>query len=502
MQRISLIAIFIIAIFATCKKNENGDPQKPTPEPPKPIAPILSVESFLPNNGKAGDTITINGLGFGTDNQLVWVDFNGAQVRPHETTNTKLRVVVPTLAKSGKIKITKDTANVFSGNVFTVTESISTAPIISSFSPTSAKVGEVIQIKGKLFGTNVNAVTVKFGNSTPVKPNTVSDTDMSVTVPTDAQTGKVTVITAGGTAISPETFFKTETFPVKITSFIPSDNARTGETLIINGSGFGTDPDKLLVKFESYASVKPTTANNTTLSLTVPKMPENILAVNITVQNGTQSFRAGWPISILKPNPVITDFTPKTLNELDTIKIYGQNLKPLYGQILGVNFGEANENSPLTLDGAFYISDNEIHCKVYMKDKTTVRKSPIKVLFYSNTDGTILSKSNLSKDNLTTRPLTTVYFVSSAANEYDHNNSTGKIGDIVTINGIFSVSDYPNIKVRFTGSSVDVTPEISTSTINNRFKVRIPSDAKTGTVKVSKQEWGAGTTQNVLTIIK
>jgi hypothetical protein len=502
MQRnLPLAAIIVIAVFATCKKTSTTAPPS-EPTKPAPSVGTLSLESFSPTNGKAGDTVVFNGSGFGTDNQQIWIDFNGAQVRPHEISNTKLKVVVPTLAKSGKIKITKDAANVFSGNVFTITESISTVPVISSFSPTSAKVGEVIQITGKLFGTNANAVNVKFGNSASVKPNAISDTDMTVTVPTDAQTGKITVITSGGTAISAETFSKIETVPVKITSFIPNDNARTGETLIINGSGFGTDPDKLLVKFESYASVKPITANNTTLSLIVPKMPENILAVNITVQNGSQSFRAGWPISILKPNPVITDFSPKTLNELDTIKIYGQNLKPLYGQILGVNFGEANENSPLTLDGAFYISDNEVHCKVYMKDKTTVRKSPIKVLFYSNTDGTILSKSNLSKDNLTTRPLTTVYFVSSSANEYDHNNSTAKVGEIVTINGLFSVSDYPNIKVRFTGSSTDVTPEISTSTINNRFKIRVPNDAKTGTVKVSKQDWGAGITQNVLTIIK
>ena len=72
------------------------------------------------------------------------------------------------------------------------------APSISSFSPTSAKVGAKVMISGKNFK---GATSVMLG-STKLTFKVVSAGSISATIPTKAKSGTLTIVTKGGKATS------------------------------------------------------------------------------------------------------------------------------------------------------------------------------------------------------------------------------------------------------------------------------------------------------------
>lgn len=78
-------------------------------------------------------------------------------------------------------------------------------PVISSISPTSGAVGTVVNIAGTNFNATPANNTVKF-NGTAATVTSASATSITVTVPSGATTGTISVATAGGTATSTGSF--------------------------------------------------------------------------------------------------------------------------------------------------------------------------------------------------------------------------------------------------------------------------------------------------------
>src|SRR5205823_4256969 len=147
------------------------------------------ILSFSPTSGKAGASVAIAGRNFiGTTS----VKFSG--VPTTFTVNTALKVTakIPATARTGKITLTTAGGTATSGSNFQI------IPTISSFTPTSGKVGASVTIAGKNFG---GAIAVKFNG---VKASFTVNSPLKITtkVPPSATTGKVTVTTAGGTATS------------------------------------------------------------------------------------------------------------------------------------------------------------------------------------------------------------------------------------------------------------------------------------------------------------
>ena len=102
---------------------------------------------------------------------------------------------------------------------------------ITSFSPTSGSAGTQVDIQGSGF-TGTTAVSFN-GSSASFAVN--SNTDLSATVPSGATTGKISVVTPNGTAVSADNF-TVPTVPA-IISFSPIAG-NEGTTVTINGSGF------------------------------------------------------------------------------------------------------------------------------------------------------------------------------------------------------------------------------------------------------------------------
>jgi hypothetical protein len=160
------------------------------------------ITSFSPATFKANDSVTITGMNFGN---LVSVKFGTVLGTVVSASNNQIVVTVPATAPlTGKITVTTSEGSGASVDSFLLVK----PPTVSSFSPTSAKVGVLVTING----SNLNSVTdVRFtaagGGQVSAGPITVvSATSIRVTVPVGAATGKITVQNLAGTFTSAGSF--------------------------------------------------------------------------------------------------------------------------------------------------------------------------------------------------------------------------------------------------------------------------------------------------------
>jgi len=150
---------------------------------------------LLPTSGKVGSLVGLLGQRFtGT----TAVSFNGVNATTFSvTSDTYLTANVPSGAKTGTVTVVRPSGSLKSLQKFKVT------PTISSFSPSSGKVGTIVTING----TGLTQTTiVTFGGVKATTFPIISDSKVTATVPTGAKTGKITVTTAGGSATSSGTF--------------------------------------------------------------------------------------------------------------------------------------------------------------------------------------------------------------------------------------------------------------------------------------------------------
>jgi hypothetical protein len=106
------------------------------------------------------------------------------------------------------------------------------APAISSFSPTSAGVGSIVNLTGSGF-TGVTSVSV---NGLAASFGFISDNQLNLQVPSGATSGLITVTTSDGSATSTTSLTVLNNPPV-ITSFSPTSGP-VGTTVTINGANF------------------------------------------------------------------------------------------------------------------------------------------------------------------------------------------------------------------------------------------------------------------------
>jgi uncharacterized protein (TIGR03437 family) len=157
----------------------------------------VTITSFTPASASPGHFITITGTGFSTVASQNVVSFNNsAEIPATSSTETTLNVVVPVGATSGKLTVKVNGIPALSTQDFTVL-----APLITSFSPAYGLPGTTLTITGEHFGPTPNNNTVNI-NGTPATILTVTETQITATIPSGATTGKITVMFAERTATS------------------------------------------------------------------------------------------------------------------------------------------------------------------------------------------------------------------------------------------------------------------------------------------------------------
>ncbi|MEU9497308.1 IPT/TIG domain-containing protein [Streptomyces sp. NPDC048196] len=222
------------------------------------------------NQGKAGDTVQINGTALSTTTR---VNFGSAAVTPTSVTATQVTFVVPTSAPcSGQVSVSVTSSTGATSNALPFF--VIAAPTTSGTSVTcvSAATGGPVTLFGTNFltGTQVGVGTVGTVAVTPTQAG-------QVTFAAPANPGQVatvstqplTITTAGGISSSGTTLIDYYLAPA-ITSVLPASGT-AGDEITVNGTGFvSVDTVTFTDSAAATATAVFTPVSDTQLVVTVP----------------------------------------------------------------------------------------------------------------------------------------------------------------------------------------------------------------------------------------
>lgn len=162
--------------------------------------PPITVDGFSPQSGRPGSPVSITGTNFGEYSDAATVMFNGVEVTNFVSySDTVIVVSVPQDAGTGPI-----TVNIWTHSVTTESDfDYLPGATISGISPAEAAVGDQITIQGENFGTDPEAVTVYFSGEVEATIESITETEIVVTVPEGGLRGPITVEIGSQTLSTP-----------------------------------------------------------------------------------------------------------------------------------------------------------------------------------------------------------------------------------------------------------------------------------------------------------
>ena len=189
-------------------------------------APGPTITTFTPMGGQAGTIVTVLGSNFTGATQ---VSFNGTAATAFTVNSaTQLTVTVPAGATTGPVGVVAATGTATSATPFTV----GLPPVITSFTPGTGYVGSSVVLTGTGF---TGATQVTFNGTVAAAFTVNSATQLTVTVPAVASTGRIGVTTPISTGFSATNFIVVPA-PV-ISSFTPTRGV-AGTSVVITGFYF------------------------------------------------------------------------------------------------------------------------------------------------------------------------------------------------------------------------------------------------------------------------
>jgi hypothetical protein len=235
-----------------------------------------AVTSFTPANAPIGAQVTITGTNLSS---VTEVKFNGISAgAPQIISATSIKITVPMQATTGKISVTNRAGTAMSAAIFKV------SPRIDGFGPDNVIASESVTITGLNLKVGSTNPTVRIGSVTaPV--TTATENEVVITVPATALTGKISVTTVDGAAMSANSL--TVIRKPTISSFTPA-SGKVGATVTISGTNLPTVTE---VKFGNTTITDPIVVVSAT-SIRV-KVPAGATTGKITVTN-----RAGNATSV------------------------------------------------------------------------------------------------------------------------------------------------------------------------------------------------------------
>ncbi|MFD6231308.1 IPT/TIG domain-containing protein [Streptomyces sp. NPDC060232] len=236
------------------------------------MATITSVvdTTTTTNQGKAGDTVQINGTALST---TIRVNFGSAAVTPTSVTATQVTFVVPSSAPcSGQVSVSVTSTAGATSNALPFFVLATPTTTGTSVTCVSAATGGPVTLFGTNFlsGTQVGVGTVGTVAVTPTQPSQVT-----FTAPANpGQVGTVStqplsITTAGGTSPSGTTLIDYYLTPA-ITSVLPTSGTE-GEEITVTGTDFvGVDTVTFTDSTAATATAVFTPVSDTQLVATVP----------------------------------------------------------------------------------------------------------------------------------------------------------------------------------------------------------------------------------------
>ena len=381
-----------------------------------------AIASFTPASGVAGTEVTITGSGFTGASS---VQFNGVAASTFTVdAHSQIRVNVPVGASTGKISVTTAGGVAVSANDFTLP-----GPSIASFTPSSGAVGVEVTVTGTNF---TGANSVRFNGFSALTFTVDSNTQIRVTVPLGASTGKLTVVTLGGTALSANDFL---VIPV-ISSFTPA-NGVAGTEVTITGSSFS---GATVVQFNGTSASTFTVNSSTEIRAIVPASATTG-KISLTTPGGTAQSATDFVVSA----PSITSFTPASGLTGTEVTITGSNF-------VGVSNVTFNGISASTVT-----VDSPTQTRAIAPAGVTTGKISI-----TTPGGTALSAAN---------------FTVSTPSIASFTPASGMVGAQVTITGSNFIG---TTGVQFNGTAATTF----TLDSNSQLRATVPSGATTGKISV------------------
>jgi len=166
----------------------------------------LAISSFTPTSGGAGTDVTVFGSGFSPTAASNTVTINNVAATVTSASASQLKLTVPASATTGLITVSNANGSVTSTQAFTVGSTLS-APTITSFTPTIGAAGTAVTINGTNFQAGVSNNKAFFGGVGGVVTSLTAPGQAIATVPSSAQSGKVSLQTAAGIGTSSADFF-------------------------------------------------------------------------------------------------------------------------------------------------------------------------------------------------------------------------------------------------------------------------------------------------------
>ena len=283
-----------------------------------------AISTFSPAQGEPGNSVQIRGTNL---SGATSVTFNGRPATYVIFTGIIL-ATVPQGATTGPIVVTTPAGTAASATDFVVTQAA--APAITSFDPAEGASGASVTITG---ANLASASSVKFNGVAATF--LVQGETIVATVPETSATGRITVTTPGGEAVSAADFRVLGPPPPEISSFSP-ESGIPGDSVEIRGTNF---VQVLSVRFNGVEA----SFTNILSDVIMASVPTNTSTGPITVitASGTNITTAVFTL----PAPSLTSIDPLSGKPGDAVVLRGVNLNGLTSVLFHTNAATFTEIS-------------------------------------------------------------------------------------------------------------------------------------------------------------
>ncbi|MBI4658933.1 MAG: IPT/TIG domain-containing protein [Verrucomicrobia bacterium] len=219
------------------------------------VPPIPAIAVFVPDRGGPNSTVIITGVNFTGTTVVKFNDVSAAQFKVDSP--TQITATVPPAGTTGRISVTTPNGTAASVASFTVT----LEPAIVSVVPSKGGVGAKITITGANFGS---ATEVRFNGLRATQATIQSPTQIFATVPPNATSGFIEVVTPNGIARASEPF--TVVSDPIISGFAPKSGF-VGASVTITGANL---TEAIEVTFNGVADLTFTIDSSRQITARVP----------------------------------------------------------------------------------------------------------------------------------------------------------------------------------------------------------------------------------------
>jgi N-acetylneuraminic acid mutarotase len=167
-----------------------------------------AIDNFSPQIGTFGDIVTITGTNFSLIKEMNVVKFNGYSAEVVESTNSLLKVKVPSAIreKDNSISVTVKLQTATANNTFSILP-----PSINSLSTTKEFIGAIIQISGNNFNPAINGNIVLLGETT-AKILSATKNLLSVQIPEEIYKNRTFAL---GITVAEQSVYSSELFTLQ-----------------------------------------------------------------------------------------------------------------------------------------------------------------------------------------------------------------------------------------------------------------------------------------------